>query len=323
MLLNRSKHIPWVIFVIGATLLAWVLYVANYYPGKWGMPAHLPHFFGPTPPVRVTRGGTPLGLIFGIVSFAIFLIAAGLGIRKKRRTWPIGHVQMWMRAHIWLTILTIPLILFHCGFHFGGFMTTALMVLYFVVMVSGFYGLAMQQFIPRLMTQTIPHEVVYEQIPHIRRQLLANADAFWKELSPLERKEQPALAAAGHGPAHGTGLSTEEAEAIERDEQSIAILARFLHDQCYPYLRADNGSNQQLASDRLSDETFRVLRLNVSPRWQVRVDAMQQWCTDRRRIDRQARMQHYLHWWLLVHVPLSFALIVITIWHIYVTVIFL
>jgi hypothetical protein len=35
------------------------------------------------------------------------------------------------------------------------------------------------------------------------------------------------------------------------------------------------------------------------------------------------RMHHWLHWWLLVHVPLSLALLIITFWHAYVTVIYL
>ena len=34
---------------------------------------------------------------------------------------------------------------------------------------------------------------------------------------------------------------------------------------------------------------------------------------------RQARLHHWLHDWLLVHVPLSFLLLLLTVWHALVT----
>ena len=42
---------------------------------------------------------------------------------------------------------------------------------------------------------------------------------------------------------------------------------------------------------------------------------MQSWCDQRRQMDLQARMQHWLHYWLLVHVPASLLLLVWTGWH--------
>src|SRR5712671_5832046 len=96
-------------------------------------------------------GGTPLGLAFGTIALAIFIFAALLGVRKKVVLWRIGTVQRWLRAHIWLTLLTVPLVILHSGFRFGGPMTTLLLVLYIIVMVSGIYGLALQHQMPRIM----------------------------------------------------------------------------------------------------------------------------------------------------------------------------
>ena len=36
-------------------------------------------------------------------------------------------------------------------------------------------------------------------------------------------------------------------------------------------------------------------------------------------LDLQTRMQHWLHGWLLFHVPLSFLLLLLTVWHAFVT----
>src|SRR5204863_8151813 len=102
--------------------------------------------------------GTPLGIIFGSVAAAIFVFAALLGLRRKRPTLKVGRLQLWLKGHIWLTILTIPLVLLHCGFSSGSPMTQWFLALYAVVMLSGFYGLALQHFLPRVMKEQVPLE---------------------------------------------------------------------------------------------------------------------------------------------------------------------
>src|SRR5471032_3329966 len=66
------------------------------------------------------RGGSPLGLTFGVLGFAFMLFAALLGARKRVPVWRLGRAQAWMRGHLWLGMLSLPVILFHGGFHFGG-----------------------------------------------------------------------------------------------------------------------------------------------------------------------------------------------------------
>src|ERR1051326_5040063 len=66
------------------------------------------------------RGGSSIGLLFGVVGFAFMLYAAALGARKRVPTWRLGRAKTWMRGHLWLGLLTLPMILFHGGFHFGG-----------------------------------------------------------------------------------------------------------------------------------------------------------------------------------------------------------
>ncbi len=73
MKINRAPHIPWMIFVLAATAVASLLFVANFHPQR--MPPAF-RFFGEKPPDHATIGGTPLGLIFGAVSLAIFVFAA-------------------------------------------------------------------------------------------------------------------------------------------------------------------------------------------------------------------------------------------------------
>src|SRR6266850_2288255 len=148
MIIDR-QHLSWAMFVIVATALAAVGYLANFHPDWLPFRVSLPAFLGPTPPLRGRVGSSPMGLIFGICAALIFVLAALLGARRKKPAWRVGRVQIWLKAHIWLTLLTVPLIALHCGFSTGGPMTQLLLALYAVVMVSGFYGLALQHFLPR------------------------------------------------------------------------------------------------------------------------------------------------------------------------------
>ena len=208
-ILNRA-HVPWFLFVVFATIIACWIYVGNFHP------ARLPSAFG-LPPVFVqpsseyrSIGGTPVGLIFGAVAFAIFIFGALLSLRKRVVLWPVGTVQSWMRAHIWLTLLTIPLVLLHCGFRLGGPMTILLMALYSIVMVSGIYGLFLQDKIPGIMKERLPIETIYEQIPHIRSQLFLAA-----------QKMHDSFQLATAAPATGPSVSAS-------DPESEATLVSFL-----------------------------------------------------------------------------------------------
>src|SRR6266566_9178853 len=290
---NRS-HLPWLIFVVLATVAASWIYIGNFYP------EHLPAGFG-LPPALVQKpsehrsvGGTPLGLIFGTIAFAIFIFATLFSVRKRVVLWRLGTLQRWMRAHIWLTLLTIPLVLLHSGFRLGGPMTTTLMVLYAIVMVSGIYGLILQHKLPTMMKESLPAEMVFEQIPNVRAQLCAAAEKLQRSL-----KQQ----------------ATSGSAVVATDVSQEEVLAGFIEQLLLPYLRARRGEKYRLGYTREADEIFRHLKLRVDEMYRPRVDEMRRWCEERRLTDTQVRIQHWLHGWLCVHVPLSFLLLLMTVWH--------
>ncbi len=289
MRIDRS-HLPWFLTVTGVAALAALLYAANQHVVFLPLGLHLPSFLGPVPPASVTYGGTPLGLLFGGVAFGIFLFAAALGVRKKKRLWPLGSVQTWLKAHLWLTILTVPLVFLHSGFRLGGPHTTGLVALYAVVMASGVFGVVLQHFLPSLMKNSLQREVVFEQIPFLRAELLEEASRLRADVA-----EALALGVDGDG--------------------SPRILARFLDEECLPYLTLKSAGSCRLGNERNAAEMFKNLRINVRSEWRPRVAAMENWCQSRRMMDLQTRFQHWLHGWLLLHVPSSLALIIVTGWH--------
>src|SRR5271165_2370122 len=121
-------------------------------------------------------GGSFMGLVFGITGFAFMIFAALLGARKRVPTWRLGRAQAWMRGHLWLGMLSLPLILFHGGFHFGGTLTRVLMWLLIITVASGLFGAVLQHYVPRLMTTDVPLETIYDEIGHVRNALRVEAD---------------------------------------------------------------------------------------------------------------------------------------------------
>jgi hypothetical protein len=191
-------------------------------------------------------------------------------------------------------------------------MTTGLLILYAIVMLSGFYGLALQQFIPRQMMDRLGHEVIYDQIPYVRKQLVQSALELRAELAPSDAGPKVPRKPAAMAEAADTTVLVAEDPKLEEARSSVLEM---LEGEVLPYLKARKGSRRRLGHRQVSDNLFRLVRSSVSEEYRSRVDDMQRWCDQRRQMDLQTVMQHWLHYWLLVHVPASMLLIVWTAWH--------
>jgi len=121
-------------------------------------------------------GGSLMGLIYGVFGSLMMIYAGLLGGRKQFPFWRLGSAQFWLRGHIWFGTLSFPLILFHAGFGLGGLLEQILMGFFFVVWLSGFFGLAMQHLMPKLLTSRIGRETFADQIPYIRKRNRIIAD---------------------------------------------------------------------------------------------------------------------------------------------------
>src|SRR5947209_8611797 len=107
LLLDRS-HKKW----CAGTLVAAAVSTAVYVPYSRGS-------------INGPNGGSPVGVAFGALGTAMIVFCGLLGVRKKVPTWRVGSAAAWMRAHIWLGLLSMQMILFHAGFALGGRLTIA------------------------------------------------------------------------------------------------------------------------------------------------------------------------------------------------------
>jgi hypothetical protein len=259
------------------------------------------------------NGGTATGLTYGIVASAFMLFAGLLGARKKVPIWRIGRAQAWMRGHLWLGLISFPLILFHSGFRFGVGLTKGLMWLFVVVIVSGIFGAVLQHFMPRLTTQRIPMETIYEQIGRVRSQLITEAEVLIEEASSTlqgnmsQATEQQRAASASAGTVGGLTV----ASGLQVDEGAGVELKEFFRRDMQPYI-SESGSRGMILADRQkSDAVFQQLRLLLPPSVHPSVDDLENICEEKRELDQQAQYHRILHGWLLLHIPASYALLLL------------
>ncbi|MDY3559776.1 hypothetical protein R5W23_000934 [Gemmata sp. JC673] len=285
MLLGKTKTVPRRVFtIIGATVgitvavtaVAWVGGLL----GLWDWP--------PQP-------SSGFGVLCGIAGGVIIAFEMALVFRKMLRGHRLGRTRTWMRLHIWLGLLCLPVILIHGGFGFGGPLPAATMALFLAVIASGVWGLVMQQWLPQKMLADIPGESIASQIDRLGEYQADEARQLITALTtvpPESESDEPVIS----GPLAG------ELEAF-RDEVLL------------PYLEQGRQSRSPLTARAEAERRFARLREAVPPDARGALDKLQGLADLRRRWDDQRTLHAWLHGWLLVHIPLSWAMFSLMVLH--------
>ncbi|MBI3781536.1 MAG: hypothetical protein HY278_10870 [candidate division NC10 bacterium] len=290
MLVTTSGHKRWIIACLLIAAPATAYYMAY----------HRYALNGPT-------GGSWPGLVYGIGGSALMLFAGLLPIRRKMPTQYLGPATTWMKGHIWLGLLSVPFILFHSGLQLGGALTTVLMLLFGLVVLSGVFGLVVQQILPRMMMTQVPMETIYEEIPHVLDQLRKEAEELVtaacgsiENPSPLDPDK------VGAGP---DGLDRPSAPLLEGGP-----LKEFYRHQIQPYLHG-GGHEGDLATRAKAIVLFQEMRTLLPPRHHLTLSDLEAICEERRQLALQSRLHLWLHGWLLLHTPLSTGLLLLAAAH--------
>ena len=306
---NWPQHRPWLIVFAIATCgsIAWFL-VAGLDSTQW------------------PGGSSAPGFTFGVAGGLIILFEFLLWPRRKVRTWRIGSAQTWLRAHIWLGLLCLPLLVLHSGLRLGGTLSTVLMALLVLVIASGIWGLILQNLLPKLSfparSQTqFGNEAVYSQKDYLIEELLSDADHLvsatcgGKAEAPTEDSPRHE---AGPVIVETVRLAGHSIQPPAAPIPEAATLAVFYREQVAPYLRTGTSSNSELADTGRAAVVFQSFKAQLPPAAYEIVDALESFCRQRRQWDSQVRLHFWLHNWLWVHFPLSVALLVLMAMHVFV-----
>lgn len=288
MILDRS-HKNWVVVVGGLAAVSALVYVL-FPPAGLG-----------------TYGGTLTGLVFGSVSLAIMIFAALLGARRKRPALRVGRGTTWMKGHIWLSFLLVVLVPLHSGFRMGGNLTTLIWVLFILVTVSGLVGLALQQFLPKIMTESVTLETIYDQIGFITSQLCYEADGLVTGLcGPLGVESIPP---EGTKPAKlKEGLPSPDGEKLKK----------FYLEMLRPGLVKGGKLLPLFKTAAKIESTYSQFKLLLPTSFHGVLNRLEAITEERRQFDRQRVLHWCLHGWIWVHAPASMALLALVIVHAFV-----
>jgi hypothetical protein len=250
------------------------------------------------------------GLLLGGAAAVLVAITASRGLRRRLIAVRIGSAAGWLRAHLWLGLLSLVFALAHSGFRLGGGLSTALTLVLTAAVLSGVLGVALQRVLTReinaLSTDTIFD--LQRGVLSLRRRAY---EIVWGACgaapdAPGEADELRRLGAPPRTPGivHPTGTLAGQAE-----------LDHFYRDLVLPFLHAAGGGSSLLATAADATLAFDALEAHLAAPLRPALAELRDRCGRLRAARRQHRLYRWLHGWLLLHVPLSMALLVLLITH--------
>lgn len=222
----------------------------------------------------------------GWLLLAAVVFLALYNVRKKLRMLPLGSNTAWLGAHLFVGWLSILLFGLHIEWRLpNGWLESALALVYVLVAASGVLGLILSRTLAKRLTPR-GEEVIFERIPEFRAKLQAQA----REL---------ALDAA------------RETDSSTISDWYLAHLADFFagHRHFRHHLVASNrplfGLLRQLDEmGRYLNETEKEL---AAP--------LRELVIKKYNLDFHYALQGTLKAWLFVHVPFSYALLILAVPH--------
>lgn len=279
---------------------------------------------------RLVGGGSPAGLLCGIVAGGIIVFEMALWPRKLLRRLRLIPAKYWLAAHIWFGLASLPLAIAHSGLHLGGWLPTTFMVLFVLCILSGLYGLVLQNLLPRYMLRNLPSETIYNQIDYVSEQTVNDAREMLvtacgrrmsleetlqeeRELEGVNTRTIVVGAVRQAGKTSGRTLQTKR--VAEAREDRDALWSAF--GEIEPYLRQGSIAQTPVTDRQQAVQWFARLRSVCSPAGEPIIDILEQMCDQRRQFDIQGRLHRWLHGWLAIHIGLSVAVSVLLVAHIW------
>lgn len=258
-------------------------------------------------PLEGSSGSTALGYGLGSVGAALILWLTWLGVRKRQYQQP-GRLKGWVSAHVYLGLSLLVVGTLHSGFQFGWNIHTLAWVLMVVVIASGIVGVLCYSVFPRALMR-LPHSGTRQQQlaeiielnqramsladtiePEIHRQVVRSCEkmriggTLWQQL----RGPRPASVSLIHQ-LQGALSGSDDPLAGRPADGTMAFMAS--------QVLKTSGSQRNKLLRQLVD----VLALRDQKVW---------------RLNREITLNTRMRAWLLLHVPLSVALLAALIGHV-------
>jgi hypothetical protein len=240
-------------------------------------------------PGRFGRSGSTLvGYSLGTLCALLMLWLLLFGVRKRRYGTGGAPLRGWLSAHVYLGTTLLILVPLHSAFEFGWNIHTLAYAVMSAVVVSGFFGVGLYGFVPTPMTTNRPGEKLAALL-----QQIAEVDAQSRNLG----RELPDFF------SHVIQISIDETWIGGSLRRQLSA-----HD---PHC----GTARAVSMLREHHERVEP-KLRESVNQLVELLARKQALLGR--VRRDGRFKALLELWLLFHVPLAFASVVLVAAHVFI-----
>jgi len=245
------------------------------------------------------NGGTWQGYVLGTIGALLIVWLTFLGVRKRSYSSNLGTVQGWTSAHVYLGSVLLVVATLHSAGQLGWNVHSLAYVLMCLVIFSGFYGI--YTYI------NFPQEITANRSGSTRAGLFA-------ELFSLDNRGRQVGA---KGP---DDINVAVRSAIDRTAIGGSIYAQLLGKDQSRFIRP-SGSGDSSAGKPVSNRdqqpvidliAERLPKTNKIAETESLQELLGIFCRRQavlRRISRDIRLRGQIRVWLLIHIPISIALI--------------
>lgn len=234
-----------------------------------------------------TELGNP-AIVTGWSLFGLMLFLGAYNVRKKLAAFNVGPARIWLAFHIAGGLLAVIVFLFHVGSLWPtGLYEQFMAAMFWIVTGTGIFGVALIVIYPKRLTDS-GLEIIYEQIPN--------------EIFNIRERAEAEVVACTEKSGESTLADHYEATMdwyFRRPRFYVNHIVGGSHGEAW--IRSHGNAVRRYLSDEESPFLDRLLALAR------RKDA----------IDRQYASQDVMRKWLVAHIPLSVAMIGISVWHIF------
>jgi len=234
--------------------------------------------------VSEVNPGNWWGMTYGTV--ATLLMAGDVLYAAKRRMlrYNLGKSSSWVQFHLYGGALFAVLVLMHTGFRLPvGAMNWMLWILSLWVTGSGLFGVMLQRWIPTILSSGLSVEALYDRIPDLVAGIRERAERIVAGSTETVRDFYSATVAGA--------LSAPQYRAIY-------------------FLDVTGGIKEKL-------KPFEYVRPLLTAEEKDRLSQLEEMFRTKLELDAHYTLQRPLRWWLYTHVPLSFALVILVVLHLY------
>ncbi len=228
----------------------------------------------------------PTAVLTGLVLYAL---VAGLCLfngRKKLPFVPLGRASTWLQVHIYAGWLALVVFLIHTGLRWPrGVLEELVFAAFLIAALSGVVGTALSRWLPGRLNRS-GEALTYERIPEVRAEIRSRVEAL---IAVADRESESStmgdfyvnhlLAYVNMRPGLISPLLGQP-KAYWKTVGTLASLARYF-----------NAREREVAAE------------------------LGEWIEAKRNLDTQEAGQRLLKFWLFIHIPISFSLLLLGLAH--------